>query len=302
MPESACFVAQIDPSLHAELKKNLQEFGFEFNFPPYTVFQAKKKGISCTLYQSGKFVVQGKEKDDFIAFYLEPKILKSFNFSYPDLKVDKTPHIGVDEAGKGDLFGPLCIAALYGDEKDISKLINMGIKDSKRYNDTTILSLAKKLKASFIYSLVTIFPEKYNALYEQFRNLNHLLGWGHATAIENVLKKISCKKVIIDKFADEKVVASALAKKKIELNLLQRHRGEEDIIVAGASILARSAFIEGLDKLSKTFDLTLPKGATSLVIDFGRRFVNKHGRSLLPKIAKMHFKTINTIVQGPKEI
>ncbi len=298
MSKPTCFVTQIDPSLHFKLKEDLKELGFELSFPPYTIFQAKKKGISCTLYTSGKLLDQGKEKEDFITFYLEPKVLKKLSFSYPDLDIDKTPHIGVDEAGKGDLFGPLCIAAFYGNQKDILKLIKMGVKDSKSFTDKTILSLAKKLKASFIYNLVTIFPEKYNYLYDQFRNLNHLLGWGHATTIENILKKTSCKKVVIDKFANEKVVISAISKKNLDVNLLQRHRGEEDIVVAAASILARNAFIEGMETLSQTFGLTLPKGAAPLVIDVGRRFVSKHGRSSLPKIAKMHFKTIQAIIQS----
>ena len=70
MAKSASFVTEIDTSLAPKLKQDLIDQGFELSQPTYTVFQAKKQGVSCTLYQSGKLMVQGKGKDDFISFYL----------------------------------------------------------------------------------------------------------------------------------------------------------------------------------------------------------------------------------------
>lgn len=295
MNQPACFVAQIDLSLASKLEEDLKNQGFELSRPQYTILQAKKKGISCTLYESGKLTVQGKDKHDFITFYLEPEILGALTYSYPDANQDKTPHIGVDEAGKGDVFGPLCIGSVFADEEGISQLSKLGVRDSKRMTDTTILKLAEQIRKKFSYALVKIYPQKYNELYDKFRNLNSLLGWGHATAIEDVLKKSPCQKVTIDKFASEHVVASALERKGIEIELTQRHKGEEDIVVAAASIIARAAFVEGMEKLSDEFQVKLPKGASPVVVEAGRRFVAKHGRALLPRIAKMHFKTLEEI-------
>jgi len=295
MNQSACFVAQIDLSLASKLEGDLKEQGFELSKPQYTLFQAKKKGVSCTLYESGKLTVQGKDKHDFITFYLEPEILGKLTYSYPDAELDRTPHIGVDEAGKGDVFGPLVVGSVFADEAGITELSKMGVRDSKRMTDSTILKLAEQIRKKFSYALVKIFPQKYNELYEKFHNLNSLLGWGHATAIEDVLKKSPCKKVTIDKFASEHVVDSALKRKGIEVDLTQRHKGEEDIVVAAASIIARAAFVEGMEKLSDEFQVNLPKGASPAVIAAGRKFVTKHGRALLPRIAKMHFKTLEEI-------
>ncbi|NGX51428.1 MAG: Ribonuclease HIII, partial [Chlamydiae bacterium] len=132
MNQPANFIAKIDLTLASKLKKDLEEQGFEFTQPAYTIFQAKKRGVSCTLYESGKFMVQGKDKHDFITYYLEPEILGKLSYSYPEIEINTTPHIGVDEAGKGDLFGPLCVASLYADSDQISALIKMGIRDSKR--------------------------------------------------------------------------------------------------------------------------------------------------------------------------
>jgi ribonuclease HIII len=122
----SCFVAEIDLKLADKLREDLIERGFELSQPAHTLFAAQKKGVSCTLYTSGKLTVQGKEMEEFITFYLEPEILKNVTYSYPEVGVDFTPRIGIDEAGKGDFFGPLCIAGVQADEAKIKELLALG--------------------------------------------------------------------------------------------------------------------------------------------------------------------------------
>jgi ribonuclease HIII len=299
MSKSGSFVTEIDTALAPKLKEALIDQGFELTQPAYTHFQGKKQGVSCTLYISGKLMVQGKGKDDFISFFLEPEILGNLSYSYPETTeniLNTSPHIGVDEAGKGDVFGPLCVAALYADTDQISSLMKMGIRDSKRLKDPKIIEIAEKIKKTCDYSVIKIFPKRYNELYDQFKNLNHLLAWGHATSIEELVEKTACKEVLIDQFASEHVVENALKRKGVSIDLTQRHRGEEDIVVAGASILARAAFVQGIDRLSKEFDLTLPKGASNLVVLAGQKFVRIHGEQALHQVAKLHFKTIQSFL------
>lgn len=288
------YVVQINLQLESKLRAILEEKGFDFSMPPHTCFQAKGQHVSCTLYKSGKLVVQGSKMDEFITYTLEPEVLGTFTYGM----TDETARIGVDESGKGDYFGPLCIAALYAKEGSISNLKQLGVKDSKRLNDKTILSIASKIEKNYPHSIVRIGPKRYNALYEQFGNLNLLLGWGHATAIDELLGKIECPKVIIDQFAAEHIVEQALKRKKRDIELIQRTKGEEDTVVAGASILARAAFVRGMDKLSQQMGITLPKGAGSQILSIGRRLVATHGASVLTDIGKLHFKTTEEIIQG----
>ncbi|KPK31856.1 MAG: ribonuclease HIII [Chlamydiae bacterium SM23_39] len=295
---SKLFSKKIDLKLKDKLKKDLSDQGFEFFTTKYSIFSAKKDRITCTLYHSGMLVVQGKDKDNFIEFYLEPQILKSFEYTHPELYTDMTPRIGVDEAGKGDFFGPLCIASLYTDDVGIKKLISLGIKDSKKLTDNSILNISKKLRKDFQYSFVTIYPEKYNNLYKKFKNLNLLLGWAHSLAIYNLFQKTSCKNVIIDQFAKKSIVSSFISKKNLKIDLRQEHKAESDIVVAAASIIARSLFLEGLAKLSEKINYKLPKGASSKVIDSGVFLVNKHGKDILNKISKIHFKTYQEILKN----
>ncbi len=295
---SAPFVASVDVKIADKLVKDLQEQGFEISTPDYTVFSAKSKGISCTLYKSGKLMVQGKNKDSFIEFYLEPEVLKTFDYSYKNLDFDATPRIGIDESGKGDFFGPLCVAGVFAQGEEISKLHELGVCDSKQLSDAAILKIGKKIQTQFIHHIVKITPKKYNELYAQFLNLNRLLAWGHATVIEQITSRTHCKRAIIDQFADDHVVLTAIKRKHLNIELVQRHRAEEDLVVAAASILARMTFVEGLQQLSAEYGFELPKGASSRVIEAGQALVHKYGKGILSLTSKSHFKTTEVILRG----
>jgi ribonuclease HIII len=290
------FVATLDEALISKLQLDLKEQGFEFSHPPHTRFTAKKPGLTCTVYESGKMVIQGKEQATFIEFYIEPHILKAFSYSHPLAEVDLTPRIGVDESGKGDFFGPLCIAGVYATEKDFVELQRMGVKDSKNLSDKIIIQLADKIKKQCLYHIVKINPAKYNQIYESFKNLNRLLAWGHATVIEKLVEKSGCQSVLIDQFADPSVVKQALKNKQLNICLSQRHRAEADLAVAAASILARQAFLEGLDSLSKEAGIVLPKGASSAVLEAGIKIGRQYGSTYLTQVCKQHFKTFQAII------
>lgn len=205
----------------------------------------------------------------------------------------ETGHIGVDESGKGDFFGPLVIAACYVGPEHLAEL--EGVKDSKKLTDPLALKLADRIKAVCPNSVIAIGPAKYNELYGKFRNLNTLLAWGHARAIENVLELQPANKVISDQFAaGGHAVKRALYEKGKAVEFVSLVRAEADIAVAAASILARAAFLRGLRKLSADYGLDLPKGATN-VIPTGKQFVQKHGRDALVNVAKLHFKTTNSL-------
>lgn len=298
MPENSSFTASIDTALCERLKEDLKAQDFEITTPQHTLFSAKKKGVSCTLYKTGKLLVQGKEMGSFIEFYLEPNILKTFTHTYPesDIHTDLTPRIGIDESGKGDFFGPLCVAGVFAEGEGFNNLKKLGVKDSKQLDDTKISKIAPLIQRDFVHHIVKINPPKYNELILKFRNLNKLLAWGHATTIENLYQKTNCLQVTIDQFADEHVVLTALDRKKLDLNVTQRHRGEEDIVVAAASILARYAFIEGLAMLEKKYGQAFPKGASKMTIEAGRKFVDRYGEADLNLVGKTHFKTIKSIL------
>ncbi len=198
-------------------------------------------------------------------------------------------HIGVDESGKGDYFGYLVAAAVYVDDTTEKKLKELKVKDSKLLLDSTTLKLATTIKKFCKYDIVKISPEKYNALYKKFDNLNKILAWAHSRAIENMLSKVSPDYVITDKFADEKILNGVLMEKGRKIKIMQMIRAESDIAVAAASVLARAEFLKTLRALSREIGHVLPKGATH-VKEAAKYIIENYGEEGLSKIAKMHFK------------
>jgi len=204
--------------------------------------------------------------------------------------------VGVDESGKGDFFGPLVVAACYVGPEHYAEL--EGVKDSKKLTDAQSLALAEKIKKVCPHSVILMNPVKYNELYLKIKNLNHLLAWGHAQAIENVLEKQPADLIISDQFAaGGNVVKSKLKELGRQAQFVSRVRAESDLAVAAASILARAEFLKRLKGLSQEFGIDLPKGATN-VIGTGKRFVQMHGAENLGKVAKMHFKTAGQVLEG----
>lgn len=204
--------------------------------------------------------------------------------------------IGVDEAGKGDYFGYLVVAAVAVDKEKEKKLKELKIRDSKKMFDSTVRRKATQIKKICEHEIIRISPEKYNVLHKKFGNLNKLLAWAHARAIENLLKKTEAKHVISDKFEDRDLVKKALFDKGKKVNFIQKVRAEEDLAVAAASVVARAEFLNTLRQLSLMIGYKLPKGATH-VEDAARQMVKRHGKDILEKIAKTHFRTTKRVLK-----
>ncbi|MBN1348953.1 ribonuclease HIII [candidate division KSB1 bacterium] len=216
------------------------------------------------------------------------------------------PYIGTDESGKGDYFGPLVCAGVWVDEMLAQRLKAIGVRDSKKLSDEKSKALAVEIKAYCRgkYAIVEIPPDKYNTLLSQMKtegkSLNVLLAWGHARALENILATNPCATAVADQFGDERFIISKLQEKGKDLNLIQEHHAERNIGVAAASILARNRFLNKLKKLSDQYGINLPKGTSKSVIEVARQFVEKVGEEKLGDVAKLHFKTTESVLKPRK--
>jgi ribonuclease HIII len=296
------YTTKLTDAQAAALENYVREEGFTFREVPYAKFAAEKNKTNVVFYQSGKLVVQGKGTQEFVEFVLEPQILQEVKLGYetvlnPELLA---PRIGVDESGKGDFFGPMCIAGVYVNESVIASWKDVGIRDSKNISsDRRIAELADVIRKTpgCVQTVVPIGNEAYNRLYHKMGSVNLVLAWGHARVIENLMVNAARMipppvRAISDQFAyDKAVVGKALMNLGRTIELVQRHKAEEDIAVAAASILARNEFVTRLSALCKQFEMTLPKGASAAVDAAAKEFIAKHGVENLPKVAKMHFRT-----------
>jgi ribonuclease HIII len=296
------YTCKLDAQQAERLQLYLREHHFKFREVPYARFAGEKDQVNAVFYESGKLVVQGKGTQEFVEFVLEPEILQQARLGYEGVLNPETllPRLGVDESGKGDFFGPLCVAGVYVNETFLRTWQEQGIKDSKSISsDRRIGELAKVIRQTpgCVYAVVPIGNQAYNRLYHTMGNVNSILAWGHARVIENLMANKDRMvpppvRAISDQFAASKeTVARSLMSLGRSIELIQRHKAEADLAVAAASILARDEFVTRLARLSKQYGLELPKGASAAVDAAAKEFIARHGVDTLPVVAKMHFRT-----------
>ena len=222
--------------------------------------------------------------------------------------------IGTDEAGKGDYFGPLVAAAVYVDAECRETFSEMGITDGKKLSNRRIQNLAELMHCRYVEHIVVVErqPAAYNALYADLRrrgqNLNHLLASLHAEAIRTLANSVGAKHALVDQFSKEDLITRQLLQRTnnapplqreatsaaLEIEIKQVTKAERNIAVAAASIIARDAFLTGMDTLSEKYEMCLPRGAYQ-VVEAGREFVKLHGSDALGDVAKLHFNLTDAV-------
>jgi ribonuclease HIII len=262
-------------------------------------FSVKDGGVVLTCYHSGKLVAQGNGLADFVREHLQglqPAGAPVAGGGSSELPFDR-PTIGSDEAGKGDYFGPLVVAAVHADAVRAEELQQLGVADSKTLADRRMMPLAERIERTFDCEIRWLDPDQYNARHRVDPNVNHLLADLHAEALDALCRRHPEAVVVVDRFAAEELVATRLRQRgSIPPRLLQVPGAESHPVVAAASIVARIHFIEGLQRCAEATGTELHKGAGAPADLAARRVFQIGGLELLAKVAKLHFR--NTLKIG----
>lgn len=286
-------VFQLTAAEAAALEKRLNEElppDAEWRRVPHARFSVKALGVVATCYRSGKLVLQGRDPDGYSDRFLGRMDALASGNAPAGMAFDE-PTIGSDEAGKGDYFGPLVVAAVHARPADAEALRKLGVTDSKTIADARIHTLAGQLEQLLDHEIVSLDPPAYNSAYAEVANLNRLLAQLHARALAPLIERHGGVAVLVDQFARPEVLERELRDVVSPLpDVRQRTKAEAHPVVAAASIIARAAFLEGLKRCEESCGTDLHKGAGSPVDDAARRVVGIGGRPLLEKVAKMHFK------------
>ncbi|MCX7818031.1 MAG: ribonuclease HIII [Kiritimatiellae bacterium] len=296
------FTFELDAEQQARLRRELERGNYRLVEVPHAIVAAERPDCHIVLYESGKCVAQGMGAADWVTFVLEPIVLRRAALGYEDeLDPSRTsPHIGVDESGKGDYFGPLVVAAAYVDEALVPALEQLHVRDSKRItSDAVALRMAREIRRALgeRHVEVVIGPEAYNRLHARLGNVNAVLAWGHARAIENLLERVpDCPRALSDQFGPAFRVKGALMRRGRSIRLEQRPRAESDPAVAAASVLARARFLEALADLGRRHDVPLPKGASPAAETTALELVRREGPQVLWSVAKCHFQTTDRVL------
>ena len=244
-----------------------------------------------------QLIVRGKKQETFLRWYEATLGVAGGQTIAPKEQAAYTSHIGADEAGKGDYFGPLVVAAVFVDESTAQELVRLGVRDSKTRSDSVVMELAAEVRRRCPFQVETLMPAEYNNAYKEHQNLNVLLGMQHAKSIRALARQTGCMDVLVDQFAPSPVMESALDVPASGIRLSQRSKAEGDIAVAAASILARAAFVEAIEEFRAKSGLIIPFGASAPeVVSVAREIVRRWGEPGLARIAKVNFKTTREVL------
>lgn len=305
------------PLTEAQIAK-LGEFcednsAFEPTETPYTHFsyKSKSKHLNVAAYTSGKVVISGKGTEEFVVNILEPQITGTARLGYDDVHNPEwfELHAGLDESGKGDLFGPVVSSCVIAGKAAVEKWIAAGIRDSKQVSsDKKIFALEKIIRETPDVIVKTAFAriEKYNTLYPKFGNLNAFLGHLHFLALKEALAQVEEQGAempawgLLDQFSKSPIVQRNLARNGIDFDLRMRTKAESDPVVAAASIVARATYVREIEKIEKLAGMPIPKGSGTEAKKTATEVFKKFGTARFAEFVKLHFKTAAEAKFGDK--
>jgi len=239
--------------------------------------------LTISIYTSDKVVFQGKD---------------AFFFAQDFIDVKKQREAGSDEVGTGDYIGPVIVCAAIVEENDYEYITKLGITDSKQMTDEKILQIGKEVMNKFKHSLLILDNEKYNSVHET-NNLNAIKAKMHNQAYLNLINKSYelPKACYVDQFCPENAYYEYLANEKdVYHNLIFETKAESNHpSVAVASVIARYAFLNSIESLSKEYGINFHKGAGEDVNNDIKEFISKYGKDKLNKIVKLHFKNTENL-------
>ena len=196
--------------------------------------------------------------------------------------------IGTDEAGKGEWYGPLVIACVALNPRDIAAMRKKGVKDSKKLGRKTLMKIGADLAESRKNrETMVLAPDEYNRLYEEYSkkgmNLNDMMARVHTDLIKKVLSELKYRKarVVIDMFDYRKTEDNLKDLERKGLLVVQKTGGESETSVAAASILAKYLFEKEVDRLEKEHAVRI-RGVKPKDVP----------KDLLPHVAKTHFRNV----------
>lgn len=270
---------------------------------PYVVFQAQDEDTVITMYESGKVMFQGASADVDATMWKE----MDGQSNTPEVKkevLDKYYYcssIGSDEVGTGDYFGPIVVTSCYVNKEHIPFLESLGIKDSKKLDDSKILKIAPEIIKKIPYKSIILTNSEYNDKYNNSYNINKIKAIMHNKVLFQMVNTINEKYdyIIVDEFAREQRYYDYIKESpNVQRGITFMTKAEDkNLAVASASIISRYIFLKEFDKLSDSLHIPLPKGAGNNVDTIGMEVVEKYGKEKLHDIAKLNFKNTERILR-----
>lgn len=299
-----------------KVSDNLKEQMIEFykdrfleKHPPYSIFQVKDYDCVITLYESGKVMFQGIGADIEASYWTEEERIKNNRDIASELESDKKKKeekekelhddrfksvstIGSDEVGTGDYFGPLVVTASYVDKSKMSRLYELGVRDSKKISDAKIKEIGPTLMKEYPHVTYILNNSTYNKW--GITNMNQVKAILHNRVLTELLKKANFdyKYIVVDQFCYPAMYFKHISKSaEVTKNItFTTHAEDKCLSVAVSSIISRYIFLNEMEKLSKELGVNIPLGASTEVDKVAASIVKKFGNDKLREVTKLNFK------------
>lgn len=211
-------------------------------------------------------------------------------------------HIGCDETGSTDFFGPLCVVSCYVDQKDCDWLIEIGVKDPKELSNQEVIDLARKIKDRIIYSLLILDNSHYNQMASEGNNLANIKAKLHNQAVTNVMQKIgkNVDKKVINQFVSPKTYYNYLKNEVIVVKDLSFEvKGEEKYLaIMCSNILSKYAFFQYFNNMAKTLKMKLPRGTSATNDEVAIKIAKRYGIKMLNKVTKTNMTSYKRVKEA----
>ena len=160
--------------------------------------------------------------------------------------------LGLDEAGRGPVLGPMVVAGIVIPEKKEKIIERMGVKDSKRVTPKRRAVLYRKLTKMFEYETVEISAKDIDILREKGVNLNQI----EKLAMMRIMAKLKADRIIIDSLDIKEGRLEEEMQNFVGENseVIAEHKADDKYLVVGAaSIIAKTRRDELIDQINKEY-------------------------------------------------
>ncbi len=158
--------------------------------------------------------------------------------------------LGIDEAGRGSVLGPMVIAGVIIPEKMEKVLERMGVKDSKRLTPNRRTILSRKIKKMFEYETVVISALEIDKMRADGINLNDI----EKNAMRDLIIKLKPEKAIVDAVDVKAERFQNYLCESTGVNVIAEHKADDKYIeVSAASIIAKAERDAQIAEINKEF-------------------------------------------------
>ena len=199
---------------------------------------------------------------------------------------------GVDDAGRGSMIGPMVIAGISIEKKNIPKLRKLGVRDSKKLSPKKRELLYKEIiKLVDDYHVIRIPPRTIDK-YVFEHNLNHLEAKKMAEVISNLNPDISyvdsCD-VNAARFGRE--ISDLSKKSKVKS---YHYADSRFVVVSAASIIAKVSRDRSIMRLNKTTNLGSGYPSDKKSVNYVKKIVSS--KKSLPTSIRKSWKPVQKIL------